>query len=124
MIKKQTIAAALALSVLGISSAWSTTEPAQAPMPVSKAERVAALFGSPADVSTTSRTVTLKPGMNYVDVASGESVAFRAGDKTVGWTFLESIGARAVDMKTIFPDLAQATHIRVYIAPSKLFSGG
>ncbi|QOT80323.1 CzcE family metal-binding protein [Cupriavidus basilensis] len=120
MNKKQTLAAALALSLLGIASAWSAT----APTPATKASRVAALFGSPADVSTTTRTVTLVPGMNYVNVASGETVAFRAGDKTVGWTFLEAIGGTSVDMRTIFPDVAQARGIRVYIAPSQLFTGG
>lgn len=127
MTKKQTLAAALALSILGISSAWGATAPPQAPqapLPVAKADRVAALFGSPADVTTTTRTVTLTPGMNYVNVASGESVAFRAGNKTVGWTFLEAIGGTSVDMKTIFPNVAQAGGIRVYIAPSKLFTGG
>lgn len=124
MTKKQTLAAALALSILGISSAWGATAPTQAPLPVAKADRIAALFGSPADVSTTTRTVTLTPGMNYVNVASGESVAFRAGNTTVGWTFLEAIGGTSVDMKTIFPNVAQAGGIRVYIAPSKLFTGG
>ncbi|AJG21967.1 hypothetical protein RR42_s0371 [Cupriavidus basilensis] len=121
MNKKQTLAAALALSLVGIAaaspSAWSAT-------PATKAARVAALFGSPADVSTTTRTVTLVPGMNYVNAASGESVAFRAGDKTVGWTFLEAIGGTSVDMRTIFPAMAQARGIRVYIAPSQLFTGG
>ncbi|MDR3379904.1 CzcE family metal-binding protein [Cupriavidus basilensis] len=124
MNKKQTLAAALALSLLGIAcaspSAWSAT----APTPATKAARVAALFGSPADVSTTTRTVTLVPGMNYVNVASGETVAFRAGDKTVGWTFLEAVGGTSVDMRTIFPEMAQAKGIRVYIAPSQLFTGG
>lgn len=127
MNKKQTLAAALALSLLGIASAspsaWSITAPTPA-TPANKAARVAALFGSPAEVSTTTRTVTLAPGMNYVSVASGESVAFRAGDKTVGWTFLEAIGGTSVEMRTIFPDVAQARGIRVYIAPSQLFSGG
>ncbi len=124
MNNKQTLAAALALSLLGIAptstSAWSAT----APTPAAKAARVAALFGSPADVGTTTRTVTLAPGMNYVNVASGESVAFRAGGKTVGWTFLEAIGGTSVDMRTIFPDVEQARGIRVYIAPSEVFRGG
>ncbi|WP_367395353.1 CzcE family metal-binding protein [Cupriavidus sp. Agwp_2] len=50
------------------------------------------LFGSPAPVESASRRVTLTPGIRTLRVASGETVAFRAGNRTVGWTFLEAIG--------------------------------
>lgn len=90
-------------------------------MPVNK---TAALFGSPAPIGTTTRTITLTPGMKYVNVASGESVAFQAGEKTVAWTFKEAIGGASVDMKTIFPDVAEAKGIRAYIAPSQIYMGG
>ncbi|MDF3833956.1 CzcE family metal-binding protein [Cupriavidus basilensis] len=126
--QKQKLAATLALSILSISSAWSANAPAGSANTheavQAKASKVAALFGSPAAIGNTTRTVTLAPGMNYVNVASGESVAFRAGDKTVGWTFLEAVGGTSVDMKTIFPEMAEAKGIRVYIAPSRMFSGG
>ncbi|MGO4330656.1 CzcE family metal-binding protein [Cupriavidus sp. 2TAF22] len=128
MITKQKLAAALALSLLSMSPAWSAGIPASASAPATAptaiASRVAALFGSPAELRTTTRTVTLTPGMNYIEVASGESVAFRAGDKTVGWTFLQAIGGTSLDLSLIAPELAQARGIRVYVGASEIFKGG
>ncbi|WP_059412243.1 CzcE family metal-binding protein [Cupriavidus basilensis] len=134
MTKKQKLAAALALSLLATSPAWSAGTPSQAPSPTvsdtspsapaTRASRVAALFGSPADLRATTRTVTLAPGMNYVNVASGESVAFNAGGRSAGWTFLEAAGGTSFDMALILPDLPQARGIRVYVGASDVFHGG
>ena len=135
MTQKQKLATALALSLLGTAPAWSAATPPQAPSfsasatapsPASttRASRVAALFGGPADLRATTRTVTLTPGMNYVNVASGESVAFSAGGRTTGWTFLEATGGTSFDMALILPDLPQARGIRVYVGASDVFHGG
>ncbi|MGX6571229.1 CzcE family metal-binding protein [Cupriavidus necator] len=65
------------------------------------------LFGSPAPVPTATRTITLASGMKYVNVNSGETVAFKAGAQTVAWTFLESIpeaqGIRVYVKRSEFP---------------------
>lgn len=61
--------------------------------------------------------------MKYLPVGSGETVAFRAGNKTVAWTFLEAIGDRSVDMSFMFPDLSETNGIIVSIESSTLFRG-
>jgi hypothetical protein len=44
------------------------------------AKRHATLYGDPAGQSQASRIIDVKPGMRYVNVDSGETVAFRAGE--------------------------------------------
>nr|WP_255350635.1 CzcE family metal-binding protein [Cupriavidus sp. SK-3] len=83
----------------------------------------ATLFGSPAPVSTASRTISLTPGMKYVNVNSGETVAFQTGSKTVAWTFLESIHGTSARMSTIFPDVPEAKDTWVYIGRSSFLTG-
>ncbi|KDP87185.1 heavy metal resistance protein CzcE [Cupriavidus sp. SK-3] len=110
---KQAFLIALAVSVLGIVSACAPLQPASA-----------VLFGSAAPVDTATRTISLTPGMKYLRVDSGETIAFRAGSRTVGWTFTEAIGGRSsVELSVIFPDLPEAKGIRVIIAPSPLYRG-
>ncbi|BDB30578.1 CzcE family metal-binding protein (plasmid) [Cupriavidus sp. P-10] len=111
---KQTLLIALALPVLGIASACAPLTPAKA----------AALLGSPAAVSTASRTITLAPGMKYVNVDSGETVAFRAGSRTLAWTFLESIHGTSSQLSVILPDVPEASGVKVYIERSKFLTGG
>lgn len=52
------------------------------------AKRHATLYGDPAGQSQASRIIDVKPGMRYVNVDSGETVAFRAGEKIVAWTLV------------------------------------
>ena len=47
------------------------------------AKRHATLYGGPAGQSQASRIIDVKPGIRYVNVDSGETVAFRAGEKIV-----------------------------------------
>lgn len=97
---------------------------AQMPVAVTSEGRPSTLFGSPVPDALVSRTIVLTPGMKSVTVASGETVAFKAGSRTVGWTFLEAIGGRSVEMNVIFPDLPEAKGVWVHIERSKLFTGG
>ncbi|WP_444633929.1 CzcE family metal-binding protein [Cupriavidus oxalaticus] len=90
----------------------------------SPVSRHAALFGSPAPQSYATRTVAVVPGMRYVNVDSGETVAFRSGGKLAAWTFTESISGTSVDLGMLMPDMPGATGVRVYIERSKLFTGG
>ena len=89
-----------------------------------KAKRYAALFGSPTDPSRVTRIVDVKPGLRYVNVDSGESVAFRAGEKTSAWTFAQMIKNTSVDLGLLMPDLPGSAGVRVYIDRSDLFTGG
>ncbi|WP_367395235.1 CzcE family metal-binding protein [Cupriavidus sp. Agwp_2] len=127
----------LALLFLGVSSAWSADKwrgdggdnwlehvREQKSASMTPVNQTPALFGSPAPIGTATRTITLTPGMKYARVESGETVAFRAGNKTVGGTFLEAIGGKTVDMSFIFPDLPEAKGILVIVEPSTLYRGG
>ncbi|WP_367395292.1 CzcE family metal-binding protein [Cupriavidus sp. Agwp_2] len=130
------IIAATALLLAGISLAWSADKwlgdgddnwlehvREQKSASMMPANQTPALFGSPASLDTATRAITLTADMKYLRVGSGETVAFRAGNKTVAWTFLEAIGGRSVDMSFIVPDLPEAKGIRVIIAPSPLYRG-
>lgn len=83
-----------------------------------------ALFGGPAPHATVTRTVELTPGMKRVTVASGESVAFRAGEQTVDWTFLQSINGSAMNLAVLMPGAPQARDVYVFIKPSEVYSAG
>ncbi|WP_367395246.1 CzcE family metal-binding protein [Cupriavidus sp. Agwp_2] len=114
MTTKQAFPIALALLALGIASAC-------APLPPEKA---AAFFGNVAAVETATRSITLRPGMRYVNVTSGETVAFRGGSKTVGWAFMgTSAGRSSVELSVLLPDLPEAKGITAIIAPNPLYKG-
>ncbi|CAG9166402.1 CzcE family metal-binding protein [Cupriavidus pinatubonensis] len=84
----------------------------------------AALFGSLAPANTTSRAVTLAPGLKSVNVASGDTVTFRSGAQEATWTFAEFVHGTSVDLGVLFPALPNARGVRVYIERSKLYTGG
>ncbi len=77
-------------------------------------------------VANASRTISLSPRVRYVHVHSGETVAFRIGDKMLGWTFMvEPVGGgRSIDLSAIFPDLPQAKGVVVFIERSNLYRAG
>lgn len=87
-------------------------------------KRYAALFGDPTDPSRAARIVDVKPGLRYVNVDSGETVAFRAGEKMSAWTFAQMIKNTSVDLGLLMPDLPGSAGVRVYINRSDLFTGG
>lgn len=88
------------------------------------AKRHASLYGDPAGQFQASRIVDVKPGMQYVNVNSGETVAFRAGEKIVAWTFAQMVRDKSVDLGLLMPDLPAGAGVRVYIERSDLFTGG
>ncbi|KAI3593429.1 hypothetical protein D9X30_1581 (plasmid) [Cupriavidus sp. U2] len=88
------------------------------------AKRHATLYGDPAGQSQASRIIDVKPGMRYVNVDSGETVAFRAGEKIVAWTFAQMVRDSSVDLGLLMPDLPGSAGVRVYIDRSDLFTGG
>lgn len=87
-------------------------------------KRHASLFGDPTEPSRVTRVVDVKPGLRYVNVDSGETVAFRAGDKISAWTFAQMIRDTSVDLGLLMPDLPGSIGVRVYIDRSDLFTGG
>ncbi|WP_316149975.1 CzcE family metal-binding protein [Cupriavidus sp. BIC8F] len=143
----KSVAVALVLSALSISTAWSTdksktnagddvaqhvqrqaAEPAAAPAAgQASATRVgsqAAIFGSQVAAGTASRTVAVTPGMKYINVASGDTVTFRSGEQEATWKFAESIRGTNVDLGVLLPGVPNAQGVRVYVDRSHLFTGG
>lgn len=84
----------------------------------------AALFGSPAPANRAARAVTLGPGLQYVNVASGDTVTFKSGAQEATWTFAEFVQGKSIDLGVLFPALPHAQGVRVYIERSKLYTGG
>ncbi len=110
MTTTQALRIALALSAFGMASAC-------APLPPARAD----LYGT---VETATRSITLRPGARYVNVTSGETVAFRGANRTVAWTFMTtSSGRSAVALNFLLPDLPEAKGITAIIAPSPLYRG-
>uniref|UniRef100_UPI003F49444E CzcE family metal-binding protein n=1 Tax=Cupriavidus taiwanensis TaxID=164546 RepID=UPI003F49444E len=142
---KSSLAVALVLSAVSISSAWSTdkaktnagddmaqhvqpqtAEPVAAavgPVTATRADSQAAIFGGMVPASTASRTVALAPGMKYVNVASGETVTFKSGGQEATWKFAESIRGTSVDLGVMLPGMPNAQGVRVHIERSRLFTG-
>lgn len=144
---KKAAVAAFALSVLSISSAWSADKtktnagddwaqhvqrqaaeqargPASPETPVVARNSQAALFGSPSPASPAHRTITLAPGMKYVNVAAGDTVTFKSGDQQATWAFAELVHGGSVDLGLLLPGMPNAQGVRVYIERSQLFTGG
>ncbi|MGY2491315.1 CzcE family metal-binding protein [Cupriavidus sp. CP313] len=119
--------AAFTLSLLGVSTASSAPNkdagPAQSASAVA-VSKAATLFGSQAPAGTATRTVVLTPGMNSVRVNSGETVAFRVGEKAIEWTFIEALNGGSLELALLFPEAPQANGVYVYISPSQIFTGG
>ncbi|WP_082818927.1 CzcE family metal-binding protein [Cupriavidus sp. P-10] len=113
MTTTQALRITLALSAFGMASAC-------APLPPARAD----LYGTAAAVETATRSITLRPGARYVNVTSGETVAFRGANRTVAWTFMTtSSGRSAVALNFLLPDLPEAKGITAIIAPSPLYRG-
>ncbi len=112
-----------ALLLLAPALAWSTptTTPAKASQ---QRSHYSALYGSPAPVETVTRTITIEPGTRHVTVASGESVAIRAGGQTVDWTFLQAIGGNTMNLGLLMPGVPTAQDVYIHIQPSPIYQAG
>ena len=143
----KSLSAALVLSALSISSAWSTdksktnagddvaqhvqrqaADPAATPAPgqpvTARAGSQAAIFGGQVPAGAGSRIVAVTPGMKYVNVASGDTVTFQSAGQQATWQFAESIRGTTVDLGVLLPDMPNTQGVRVYIDRSALFTGG
>lgn len=105
---------ALMLLLLGFASGCTSvaTTPAQ--------------FGHPVAIAHASRTIILTPRIRYVHVYTGETVAFRIGEKEIGWMFTVPTigGGQPIDMGSIFPDIPEAKGIAIFIERSNLYRAG
>lgn len=81
------------------------------------------LYGSPANPERVQRVIALSPGIKYVNVKSGEVVAFRAGNKQIAWAFSERLYGGIVDLGLLLKDMPEASGVRVYIERSELYKG-
>lgn len=136
MNRNQLVPMVLTVALAGSSMAWASDKfrgdggdnwiehvqqsPSSTPPVVNK---TALLFGAPAPVSQAARTVAVKPGMKYINVDSGETVAFSVGTETRAWTFIEAMQSTSVDLGVLLPDAPEAKGVRVIIARSKWLTG-
>ncbi|KWR80670.1 MAG: heavy metal resistance protein [Burkholderiaceae bacterium] len=125
--KNNTISLLTAALLLAPALAWSAPAPVpadSAAAPAAVLSHDSALFGSQAALDTVTRTIDVAPGMKRLTVASGESVAIRAGGRTVGWTFLQSINGSAMNLAVLMPGVPQARDVYVFIEPSEIYRAG
>lgn len=83
------------------------------------------LLGMPViDQSAVLSTVTITPATRWVNVTSGETVRFIAGDQAFAWNFQVSPNVATFDLKQIAPPGVLARRIPVYVTPNPLYGSG
>jgi hypothetical protein len=76
------------------------------------------------DQSAVLSTVTITPATRWVNVTSGETVRFIAGDQAFAWNFQVSPNVATFDLKQIAPPGVLARRIPVYVTPNPLYGSG
>ena len=102
--------------------------PVPAPAPMAPPEVVAGrrdpgleLLGSAGAVSMVTRTITIRPDTNYVNVTGGEVIRFEVGNKSFVWNFN---GRRSsFDLTRVAPPSVLDRKVMVYVAPNPLYPG-
>jgi len=100
----------LALSAIGLSSFGDDND--------------AGMLGTSAEPSVASRTITITPNTNYVNVTSGETIKFVVGDKTFAWRFNGPSRHSEIDLNKIAPAGVLDHTVKVYIRRNPANNGG
>ncbi len=83
------------------------------------------LLGMPViDESAVLSTVTITPATRWVNVTSGDTVRFVAGDKAFAWSFQVSPNVAMFDLNQVAPPGALTRRIPVYVTPNPLYGSG
>lgn len=80
------------------------------------------LLGSLAGSSATTRTVNLGVDTRYVNVVAGDIIRFVNGSGEFAWSFNVSPIVQVFDLNRVAPHGALGHELRVYVAPSPLYS--
>jgi hypothetical protein len=86
------------------------------------------LLGMPvvdqAEVQPVERTIPITPATRWVNVTSGETVHFIAGDQAFAWNFQVSPNVATFDLNQVAPPGVLARRIPVYVTPNPLYGSG
>ncbi|WP_229467310.1 CzcE family metal-binding protein [Massilia sp. Mn16-1_5] len=80
------------------------------------------LLGSPVPAHAATRVVNLNQGMQSINVVAGDTVRFVNGSGEFGWSFNTSPIVQTFDLNQVAPNGALGHPVRVYVAPSPLYS--
>ena len=73
-----------------------------------------AMWGSPADAASATRSVVLAADARWANVSQGETVRFVAGASSFSWRF-DGHGARSFDLRSVAPAGMLAQPVMVYV---------
>lgn len=80
------------------------------------------LLGTPVPPSAANRTVTLAPGVHYINVTGGDVVRFLGSGQEFAWSFDTSPIVQTFELNQVAPGGALGQPVRVYIAPDPRYS--
>ena len=70
---------------------------------------------------TADRTIVITPQTKYINVAHGEIVNLKVGDKEIAWNF-DGVAGRPFELSNITPELSQK--VMVYVETEQQRDGG
>lgn len=83
------------------------------------------LLGMPViDQSAALSTVIITPDTRWVNITSGDTVRFIAGDQVFAWNFQVSPNVATFDLNQVAPPGVLARRIPVYVTPNPLYGSG
>lgn len=83
------------------------------------------LLGMPViDESAALSTVTITPDTRWINITSGDTVRFIAGDQAFTWNFQVSPNVATFDLNQVAPPGVLARRIPVYVTPNPLYGSG
>lgn len=80
------------------------------------------LLGTPVPAHAATRVVNLNSGMQSINVVAGDTIRFVNGNGEFGWSFNVSPIVQTFDLSQVAPSGALGHPLRVYVAPSPLYS--
>jgi hypothetical protein len=80
------------------------------------------LLGSPVPAYAATRVVNLTPDTHSINVVAGDTIRFVNGSGEFGWSFDVSPIVQTFDLNQVAPSGAVGHPLRVYVAPSPLYS--
>lgn len=81
------------------------------------------LWGGPAPVSASTRTIVIAPDTKYVNVTGGEIVTFVVDENTFAWSFNGTRYVAPFDLSTIAPSGMLDHKVMAYVAPDPRYMG-
>jgi hypothetical protein len=80
-------------------------------------------WGDPGSTTGATRTITISPNTQYVNVTGGQIVKFVDGDKSFAWNF-DGPGGYTFDLAQVAPRGTLDHSVQAYVDPDPFYSGG